>query len=290
MKGDNEMKKQIILTDKSLKGFAEYLLEQEKSQSTIATYKRELFSLQVYIDGEKLTKEKLLGYKTLIAQRYTPSTCNVSIAAINCFLRYMGREDLSIKPLKIQRQIFENKDRELSKRDYDKLIKAATINGQERLSLIIQTICSTGIRISELQYISVESLKEGKTLVTNKCKSRVVFIPTQLQKVLKKYVINSDITSGPIFVSRSGKPLNRSNIWKEMKRLCSIAKVNPEKVYPHNLRHLFARSYYTQYKDLSRLSDILGHSNINTTRIYTRESGTVHARQIEGLGLVRDTT
>lgn len=284
------MKKQIILTDKSLKGFAEYLLEQEKSQSTIATYKRELFSLQVYIDGEKLTKEKLLGYKTLIAQRYTPSTCNVSIAAINCFLRYMGREDLSIKPLKIQRQIFENKDRELSKRDYDKLIKAATINGQERLSLIIQTICSTGIRISELQYISVESLKEGKTLVTNKCKSRVVFIPTQLQKVLKKYVINSDITSGPIFVSRSGKPLNRSNIWKEMKRLCSIAKVNPEKVYPHNLRHLFARSYYTQYKDLSRLSDILGHSNINTTRIYTRESGTVHARQIEGLGLVRDTT
>lgn len=290
MKGDNEMKKQILLTDKSLKGFAEYLSEQEKSQSTIATYKRELFALQVYIDGEKLTKEKLLGYKTLIAQRYTPSSCNVSIAAINCFLRYMGREDLSIKPLKIQRQIFENKDRELSKRDYDKLIKAATINGQERLSLILQTICSTGIRISELQYISVESLKEGKTLVTNKGKSRVVFIPTQLKKVLKKYVINSDITSGPIFVSRSGKPLNRSNIWKEMKRLCSIAKVNPEKVYPHNLRHLFARSYYTQYKDLSRLSDILGHSNIDTTRIYTRESGRIHARQIDGLGLVRNTT
>lgn len=202
----------------------------------------------------------------------------------------MGRPDLMLNPLKIQRQIYEPVEKELTRKEYDKLIRAATFNGQEKLSLIIQTICSTGIRISELQYISVESLKEGKTLVTNKGKSRVVFIPVQLQRVLKKYVINSDITSGPIFISRSGKPLDRSNIWASMKKLCNIAGVNPQKVYPHNLRHLFARTYYNQYHDLSRLSDLLGHTNINTTKIYTMETGAVHARQIASLGLVQDTT
>ena len=195
-----------------------------------------------------------------------------------------------IKPLKIQRQIYEPAEKELTRKEYDKLIRAANINGQERLSLIMQTICSTGIRVSELQYITVEAIKEGKTIATNKGKSRIVFIPNTLQKLLKKYVINSNISSGPIFITRSGNPLDRSNIWAEMKRLCTIAKVNPEKVYPHNLRHLFARSYYSQYKDLSRLCDLLGHTSVNTTKIYTKESGAIHIKQIEGLGLVRNTT
>ena len=284
------MKKEIKITDKLLKSYIEYLREQEKSISTIQSYQRELFSLKMHLDEEKVTKEKLIDYKAMIATQYKPSSCNVAISAINSFLKYINRTDLCIKPLKIQRQIFENRDKELTKKDYEKLIKAANINGQETLSLIIQSICSTGIRVSELCYITVESLKEGKCLVINKGKSRIVFLPTSLCTMLKKYVVNSNITSGPIFTTRSGKPIDRSNIWAAMKRLCTIANVNPEKVYPHNLRHLFARSYYSQYKDLSRLCDLLGHTSVNTTKIYTMESGAIHIKQIEGLGLVRDTT
>lgn len=284
------MKKQIILSDKLLKMYIQYLREQERSESTIKSYQRELMSLQLYLDERPITKDILLAYKTMLTSQYSPSTCNVTISALNSYLKYIGRPDLMIKPLKIQRQIYEPAEKELTRKEYDKLIRAANINGQERLSLIMQTICSTGIRVSELQYVTVEAIKEGKTIATNKGKSRIVFIPAPLQKLLKKYVINSNISSGPIFISRSGKPLDRSNLWKDMKQLCSIAKVNPEKVYPHNLRHLFARTYYTQYKDLSRLSDILGHSNICTTRIYTKETGAVHAKQIAALGLVRDTT
>lgn len=270
--------------------YIQYLREQERSKSTIKSYQRELMSLQLFLDCQPVTKDKLLSYKTMLTSHYAPTTCNVSIAALNSYLKYIGRPDLMLNPLKIQRQIYEPADKELTRREYDKLIRAANINGQEKLSLIIQTICSTGIRISELQYISVESLKEGKTLVTNKGKSRIVFIPAQLQRVLKKYVINSNISSGPIFATRSGKPIDRSNIWASMKKLCNIAGVNPQKVYPHNLRHLFARTYYNQYHDLSRLSDLLGHTSINTTKIYTMETGAVHAKQIAALDLVHDTT
>lgn len=284
------MKKEIKITDKLLKNYIEYLHEQEKSQSTINSYKRELFSLQMYIDQYPLTKEKLIAYKSILTNQYTPSTCNVAIAAINSFLRFIGRQDLTIKPLRIQRQIFEDKDRELTKRDYEKLIRAATINGDERTALAIQTICATGIRVSELQFITIEALKHGQAQVNNKGKNRVIFIPQTLSNLLKKYVVNHNISSGPIFVTRSGKCLDRSNLWKSMKQLCSIAGVKSSKVYPHNLRHLFAKTYYTQQKDISRLADILGHSSINTTRIYTRESGAVHAKQIEGLGLIGDTT
>ena len=284
------MKKQIILSDKLLKMYIQYLREQERSKSTIKSYQRELMSLQLFLDCQPVTKDKLLSYKTMLTSHYAPTTCNVSIAALNSYLKYIGRPDLMLNPLKIQRQIYEPADKELTRREYDKLIRAANINGQEKLSLIIQTICSTGIRISELQYISVEILKEGKTLVTNKGKSRIVFIPAQLQRVLKKYVINSNISSGPIFATRSGKPIDRSNIWASMKKLCNIAGVNPQKVYPHNLRHLFARTYYNQYHDLSRLSDLLGHTSINTTKIYTMETGAVHAKQIAALDLVHDTT
>lgn len=284
------MKKEIKITDKLLKSYIEYLREQEKSISTIQSYQRELFSLKMYLDEGKVTKEKLIDYKAMIATQYKPSSCNVAISAINNFLCYVGRQDLTIKPLRIQRQIFENKDRELTKKDYEKLIRAAKINGDERTALAIQTICATGIRVSELQYITVEALKSGQAHICNKGKNRIVFIPKTLSNLLKKYVINQNITSGSVFVTRNGKPLDRTNLWKSMKKLCKIAGVNSQKVYPHNLRHLFARTYYGQQKDISRLADILGHSSINTTRIYTRESGVVHARQIEGLGLVKDTT
>lgn len=284
------MRKEILLTDKTIKKYIGYLREMERSESTIKSYNRELLSLQLYLDDNPITKDKLLAYKNMITSQYTPSTCNVTIAALNSFFRFCGRTDLFLKPLKIQKNIYESTDKELTKKEYDKLIRVATINGQERLSLILQTICSTGIRVSELQYITLESLKAGQAHVNNKGKIRVVFIPKSLIALLKKYVINHSIDSGPIFITRNGKPLDRSNIWSAMKRLCVLAGINPKKVYPHNLRHLFARTYYSQNKDISRLADILGHSNIDTTRIYTRESGRIHARQIDGLGLVRDTT
>lgn len=284
------MKKEIRITDKNIKGFMEYLREQEKSKSTISTYKRELFSLQMFLDDKPLTKSSLLAYKEIISAQYSPSSCNVSISAINGFLGYIGRKDLAIKPVRVQRKVFEEAGKELTKSDYNKLIRAAQVNGQERLALIIQTICSTGIRVSELQYITVESIMTGKATISCKGKSRVVFIPTLLKQVLKKYVINQNITSGSVFVTRNGKPIDRSNIYHAMKKLCALTKISPSKVFPHNLRHLFARTYYTQTKDISRLADILGHSNISTTRIYTRETGAVHARQIESLGLVRNTT
>lgn len=284
------MKKEIKITDKLLKSYIEYLREQEKSISTIQSYQRELFSLKMYLDEGKVTKEKLIDYKAMIATQYKPSSCNVAISAINNFLRYVGREDLFIKPLKVQTQIFESKDKELSKSDYNKLVRAATLNGDERTALAIQTICATGIRVSELQFITIEALKQGQAQVNNKGKNRIVFIPKTLSNLLKKYVINHNIASGPIFVTRNNKPLDRSNLWKSMKQLCSVAGVKPSKVYPHNLRHLFARTYHEQQKDIGRLADILGHSNINTTRIYTRESETVFAKQIEGLNLVGKTT
>lgn len=284
------MKKEIKVTDKLINQFIKYLQEQEKSQSTIVSYKRELFSLQMFFDDSSLNKDSLLKYKSIITKQYKPSTCNVSISAINCFLKYIGRQDLFLKPLKIQKTIFEPAEKELTKKDYNKLIKAALINDDERTALAIQTICATGIRVSELQYITVEAIKSGQAHVSNKGKNRVIFIPRALSIMLKKYVINQNITSGSVFVTRNGKPLDRTNLWKSMKKLCNIAGVNSQKVYPHNLRHLFARTYYGQQKDISRLADILGHSNINTTRIYTRESGAIHAKQIEGLGLIRDTT
>lgn len=284
------MRKEIKVTDKLINQFIKYLQEQEKSQSTIVSYKRELFSLQMFFDDSSLNKDSLLRYKTIITKQYKPSTCNVSISAINCFLKYINRQDLFLKPLKIQKTIFEPAEKELTKKDYNKLIKAALINGDECTALAIQTICATGIRVSELQSITVETLRSGQAHICNKGKNRIVFIPKALVNVLKKYVVNHNIASGPIFVTRNNKPLDRSNLWKSMKQLCSVAGVKPSKIYPHNLRHLFAKTYYTQQKDISRLADILGHSSINTTRIYTRESGAVHAKQIEGLGLIGDTT
>lgn len=281
------MKKEIVITDKMIKGFVAYLKEQEKSKSTINSYRRELISLKSFLDNDRITKDKLLSYKAMISSQYSPSTCNVSISAVNSFLKFSGRADLFVKPIKVQKQIFEDKDRELTKIEYNKLIKTAKTSGSERTALAIQTICSTGIRVSELQFITVEALKNGQAHISCKGKNRVVFIPKSLCELLKKYVTSRKIESGSVFVTRSGNPLDRSNLWKQMKQLCDFSGVKSEKVFPHNLRHLFARTYYTQQKDISRLADILGHSNINTTRIYTRESGTVHARQIERLGLVR---
>lgn len=283
------MKREIKITDKLINGFVNCLIAQEKSISTISAYKRALLSLRINTDDSPISKERLLNYKADISQKYAPSSCNVMISAINCFLRYIGRTDLFIRPMRIQREIYEPADKELTKKDYDKLIRYAKESGDERTALAIQTICATGIRVSELQYITAEALCSGQSHIICKGKNRVVFIPKTLCSMLKRYIEKRNIKSGAVFVTRNGRPLDRSNLWKSMKRLGEIACIKLSKIYPHNLRHLFARTYYSQQKDISRLADILGHSNINTTRIYTRETGAVHARQIEGLGLIRDT-
>ncbi len=280
------MKKEIILSDKLIAKFKKYLLEQERSPNCISNYIRGIKSLQLYADGSPLTKDKLLKYKAFLANKYEPSTVNVAIAAVNSLLKCVDRQDLLLKPLKIQKNMFLSADRELSKADYEKLVVTANNSKQEQLSMAIQTICATGIRVSELQYITVAAVHLGKAEISNKGKCRTIFIPSSLCKLLKKYAQKKGISNGAIFVTGTGKPLDRSNLWKQMKALCEKAGVNAKKVYPHNLRHLFARTYYSKQKDISRLADILGHSNVNTTRIYTMESGLVHANQIESLGLV----
>ena len=195
--------------------------------------------------------------------------------------------DLRVKKLKIQKQIFASTDKELSKAEYDRLLQAAKQKKNERLYLLMQTICSTGIRVSEVRYITVEAVARGIAEINCKGKRRQLFLPKQLCQVLKQYIKEQKIKSGSVFITKNGNPLDRSNIWTDMKKLCKAANVSEKKVFPHNLRHLFARTYYSLQKDIVRLADILGHSSVNTTRIYTMETGEIHRRQIQKLGLLR---
>ena len=205
--------------------------------------------------------------------------------ALNSFFVYINRHELKVKTLKIQREIFADREKELTKSEYEKLLNAAKEKGKERLYYLMQTICSSGIRVSELKSITIEAVKERRATIKCKGKMRIVILPKELCKMLAEYAKEQKITSGPVFVTKTGKPLDRSAIWKMMKQLCESAGVPKEKVFPHNLRHLFARTYYTIQKDIVRLADILGHSSINTTRIYTMETGDIHRRQIQKLGL-----
>lgn len=211
------------------------------------------------------------------------------LAAVNGFLKFIGRADLRVKPFKIQRTLFVPKEKELCRYEYMRLIEAARQRKKERLMLIVETICATGIRVSELKFITAGSVETGRAEIKCKGKLRTVFLPPKLCELLKKYIQKQKITAGAVFITRSGKHLDRSNIWREMKKLSALTSVSPKKVFPHNLRHLFARTYYSIEKDLSRLADILGHSSVNTTRIYTIESGQTHARQIERLNLIITT-
>ena len=218
--------------------------------------------------------------------RYAPASVNTMLAAVNRFLAFCGWPELRLRPVKVQRALFLNEEKELTRAEYVRLVRAAESGGNRRLSLVIQTICATGIRVSELKFITAEAIAAGRAEVANKGKRRMVFLPEQLRRLLKTYLKKEKITAGAVFVSRNGRPLDRSNIWRDMKVLCASAGVESGKVFPHNLRHLFARTFYALEKDLSRLADILGHTNVTTTRIYTAESGAVHARQIGRLGLV----
>lgn len=274
------------LTKKEVDKFAAALVRCEKSRHTVGKYTHDAGLLVRYLKGRPLSRELMLKFKNALMEKYAPSSVNSIIAAVNSFLKFTGLEKFALKSLKIQRLMFSDERKELTKEDYSHLIAKAAERENTRLALMLQTICATGIRVSELRYITVDAVTNGRAEISCKGKSRFVFLPDALRELLRDYAQKRGIRDGAVFVTRNGKAVDRSNIWREMKGLCDGAGVAEQKVFPHNLRHLFARTYYSAVKDLSRLADILGHSNISTTRIYTIESGAVHAGQINSLGLV----
>ena len=247
---------------------------------------RDLRCFAEYATDKLLSKSLVLEYKASLEQTYAIQSANSMLAALNSFLRFMGWHDLCVKQFKVQKEAYCSEDKELTKAEYTALVRTAERKKNERLSLVVQTICGTGIRVSELQSITVEAVRKGEAIVSCKGKTRKIFIVSALRKKLLRYATEQKINSGIIFVTKSGKPLDRSNIWREMKSLCEQAGVSPGKVFPHNLRHLFARTFYGIEKDIAKLADILGHSNINTTRIYIITTGAEHQRRMENMRLI----
>ena len=275
------------ITKRTIDTYKNYLIEEEKSSVTIEKYIRDINAFAEWSDGREITKTLVLEYKDILVQQYAPASVNSVLSSLNGYFNYIERYDLKVKNLKVQRQIFCKSEKELTKAEYERLLKAAKSKKNERLYLIMQTICATGIRVGELKYIDTTSVMTGQAQVRLKGKIRIVILPRELCALLKKYIKGKHITSGSVFVTRKGQPVDRHSIWKSMKQLCESAGVSKDKVFPHNLRHLFARTYYSLQKDIVRLADILGHSNVNTTRIYTIEDGSTHRKQLQRMGLVR---
>ena len=275
-----------VITAKMIAGFREHLILEERSVATIQKYIRDVKAFMAYAQNSAITKETVIAYKKYLQENYAVRSANSMLASINSFFSLFGWNDLKVKSLKLQQQVFCPEEKELTKAEYTRLCKAAQRRHNERLNLILQTICGTGIRVSELQFITVEAAKCGEAVVRCKGKTRAVFIVRELRQKLLRYAAEQNIQSGMIFVTRTGKPISRTNIWREMKALCVEANVNPEKVFPHNLRHLFARVFYGIEKDIAKLADILGHSSINTTRIYIISTGMEHRRRMENMHLI----
>ena len=278
---------QLENVEKRVESFKQYLVEEEKSTATIEKYMRDIRTFLKWVSSGELNKMLVLRYKEYLTANYAPASANSMLSSINSFFEFNEWHGLKVKMFKIQRQIFAERSKELTKEEYQRLLDAANKKNNKTLYYLMQTICSSGIRVSELQSITVEAAREQQATIRCKGKMRVVILPEKLCRMLLKYAGERKITSGPLFITKKGKPLDRSSIWKMMKNLCETARVAKEKVFPHNLRHLFARTYYSLQKDIVRLADILGHSSINTTRIYTMESGEVHRKQIQNLGLLR---
>ncbi len=276
-----------ILTEKMVADFSAYLKSEEKSENTIEKYLRDVRAFSVYLNGDEITKEAVIAYKSkLLSMNYAVRSVNSMLASLNSLFAFLGWTDCRVKSIKLQRQIYCSEERELTKAEYMRLVNTAKQKGNERLNLILQTICGTGIRVSELQYITVEAVKCGEAIVSLKGKTRTIFIVRELQKKLLRYAAEQGISSGTIFITRTGRPMSRTNIWREMKGLCEQAGVNQQKVFPHNLRHLFARVFYGIEKDIAKLADILGHSSINTTRIYIISTDDEHRRRMEHMRLI----
>ena len=274
------------ITKEQIQSFRNYLIDEEKSKATVSKYMHDITDFAKWIGEQEITKQAVLKYKEVIGNEYAITSANSMLAAINCFFKMLDWNDLYVKQFKAQKNVFCPAEKELTKEEYKRLVKTAEQKNNERLSLTIQTICGTGIRVSELAYITLETVRHGQATVSCKGKTRIIFIIAALQKKLLRYAREHHITSGAIFVTKSGKPMNRTNIWKEMKSLCKQAGVASEKVFPHNLRHLFARTFYGLEKDIAKLADILGYSSINTTRIYIVATGTEHKRRMENMRLI----
>ena len=282
----SKMKGQF-LTDKLVAEFSAHLKNEEKSKNTTEKYLRDVRMFAAHFRDTEITKEMVIAYKSkLLAEHYAVRSVNSMLASLNSLFTFLGWSDCKVKSMKLQRQIYCPEEKELTKAEYLRLVNTAKRKGKERLNLILQTICGTGIRVSELEYITVEAAKSGKAVVALKGKTRSVFLVKELQKKLLRYATEQNISSGTIFITRNGKPLSRTNIWREMKGLCQEAGVNPQKVFPHNLRHLFARVFYGIEKDIAKLADILGHSSINTTRIYIISTGSEHRKRMEHMHLI----
>lgn len=278
--------KGLIITARMIAEFREHLILEERSEITVEKYIRDVKAFSAYTQNAAITKETVIAYKKHLQENYAVRSVNSMLASINSLFAFLGWHDLKVKSLKLQQQVFCPEEKELTKAEYARLCRTAERKHNERLNLILQTICGTGIRVSELQYITVEAAKNGEAVVNCKAKTRSVFIVKELKQKLLRYAAEQGIKNGMIFVTRTGKPISRTNIWREMKALCEEANVNPQKVFPHNLRHLFARVFYGIEKDIAKLADILGHSSINTTRIYIISTGTEHRQRMENMRLI----
>ena len=275
------------MTIEDISNYKEYLCHEEHSAGTIEKYLRDIKAFFSWLTGREVSKENAAGWKEyLTGMSYVPVTINSMLSAVNGFLHFMGWEECRVKFLHIQRKMFREQAKELDRNEYMQLLHTAKVQGKERLRLLMETICSTGIRVSEVKYITVEAILSGRTDISLKGKIRTILLPQKLCRKLRKYAKKHGILKGQIFIAKNGNSLSRTQIWKEMKALCESAGVESSKVFPHNLRHLFASSFYNACKDIVRLADVLGHSCIETTRIYLVTTGAEHARQLERLRLI----
>lgn len=273
------------LTPEHLETFAVHLRRQEKSAATVEKYRRDAAVFFVFAGDAPVDRTLTAAYKAhLLARGYADRSVNSMLASLNSLLTFLGWEDCKVKSVRLQRAAYCPADRELTRSEYLRLLSAA--EGKPRLRLVMETICATGIRVSELRHFTVEAIRRGEVTIRCKGKSRRVLLPGKLRRRLLDYAACSHLQSGPLFLTRGGKPLDRTAIWAQMKALCRRAGVAAEKVFPHNLRHLFARSFYALEKDIAKLADVLGHSSIDTTRIYLMTSGAEHRRQLDRLHLV----
>lgn len=278
----------VVIQETQLKAFEDYLYERENARATIQKYKSDAATFLRYLGNERrVDKSRVLAYKEWLVTHYAVSSVNSMLASVNQFLIFLECRELTVKPLKVQRSLFLKEEKELSKEEYRKLVKTARQEGKEQIALCMETIAATGIRISELRYFTVEKVKKGRIEICNKGKYRRIFLTDDIRKKLLHYCKTAGVREGQIFVTRTGKPKDRSNLWKEMKRLKEKAGVCASKIFPHNFRHLFARVYYNCTKDLAGLADLLGHSSLNVTRIYTSNTGEVYQKQLEKMTALR---
>ena len=276
----------MFITKEKLAAFETALKTTGHGMATAEKYHREAVAFAAWLGGRPLTAEETAAYREHLIRRRAAAGVNGAVSALNSFFTFLGRSDCRLRGLPLHRRLCRDESRELTQAEYKRLLAAARTKKRERLLLAMEAICATGIRVSELKFFTVEAVKAGKAVVTNKGKTREVYLPGKLCKRLREYAKAHGIVSGPVLVTKGGKPLDRSNLWREMKALCCEAKVAAGKVFPHNLRHLFARTFYKVERDLARLADILGHSSVDTTRIYTLETGSTWRRKLGKLNLL----